>query len=58
MTTQTSSAPASGLLSRLFGRKKKEIDLAEATAWQLIGIKLRRHKLVGTAFGSWYYFIL
>ncbi|WP_047047714.1 ABC transporter permease [Vibrio mexicanus] len=48
MTTQTSSAPATGLLSRLFGRKKKEIDLAEATAWQLIGIKLRRHKL------AWY----
>lgn len=44
----TTTAQARGIFSRLFKRNKKPIDLAEATAWQLIGIKLRRHKL------AWY----
>ncbi|EEW09224.1 Oligopeptide transport system permease protein appC [Vibrio mimicus] len=35
-------------VGRLFGRKKKTIDLSTATQWQLIGLKMRQHKL------AWY----
>lgn len=48
MSSNVTAASDRGIFGKLFNRKKKEINLAEATAWQLIGIKLRRHKL------AWY----
>ncbi|MBR9786873.1 MAG: ABC transporter permease [Vibrionaceae bacterium] len=48
MTSNIQTAPSTSMFARVFKRKEKQIDLAEATAWQLIGIKLRRHKL------AWY----
>lgn len=36
------------LFGRVFGRKKKTLDLATATQWQLIRLKMRQHKL------AWY----
>ncbi|AUJ36494.1 ABC transporter permease [Vibrio vulnificus] len=54
MTTQ-----AIHLFNRLFGRKKATLDLATATQWQLIGLKMRQHKLAWYSmwFLVWVYFI-
>ncbi|CAH0532104.1 hypothetical protein CTH30272_04374 [Allocatenococcus thiocycli] len=48
MTANIQTAPSNSMFARVWKRKKKQIDLSEATAWQLIGLKLRRHKL------AWY----
>ncbi|HDY8230986.1 TPA: ABC transporter permease [Vibrio vulnificus] len=47
------------LFNRLFGRKKATLDLATATQWQLIGLKMRQHKLAWYSmwFLVWVYFI-